>query len=187
MIQTDMDEVFKNLSQRINSVAEGDGYLDVMRVTATSMNGIIATRIFEKGKSGDGGKIGEYSTDPIYVNPKTSTRQFPTGGKNGATKKKNNAPYKTKFFAGGYNEYKTAIGRNQLGTVNLSLTGQMNNQLTVMPTEKGFGLGWANEDLYKRALHFEQKYQKQIFSLTSEEKETAIDITQNEVINAILE
>lgn len=91
------------------------------------------------------------------------------------------------YFFGGYNEFKTSIGRNQLGSVNLSLSGQMQNQLAVLPTNVGWGIGFQNAELLKLSEIFEtEKYKKQIWALTADEKNMLKEVITFEVKNAIL-
>jgi len=63
-----------------------------------------SSRIFESGENANGGPIGQYSTDPIYINTTTPKN----------VKRK---------FQGGYRAYKIFIGRG--GKVNLFLTGEL--------------------------------------------------------------
>jgi hypothetical protein len=181
-----MDIVMNRVAEKLKNLAE-NSYNDIIRTVATTMNGIITERIHEQGLDADNAKIGNYDTKPIYVNPEKSTRKFATEGKSGKTKFiSTGLPHKTRYFAGGYNDFKTAIGRNQTGSVNLSLTGQLNNQLTVIETNNGFGLGWANKDLYERARFFETtKYKKTIWGVTESESEIINEIVQNAITDAI--
>jgi len=78
------------------------------------------------------------------------------------------------------------IGRNKLGKVNLSLTGQLNQQFTVQPTNEGWGLGWADKEKLERAKSFETKYRKPIYNLTQEELEN-IGKSVNDYLDAIFE
>lgn len=147
-----------------------------VRKTATTMLAEIKTRVFEDGQA-TSQDIGKYSTKPLYVsidqNPgrsfgrpigKTGRSKFETGKKAGQD-------HKSRYFPQGYDQYKTAIGRNQIGKVNLSLSGQLNKQMTIIATSKGYGLGWANTEMFNRAKWFEKKYSKAIWALTDREKE----------------
>jgi hypothetical protein len=55
----------------------------------------------------------------------------------------------------------------------LSLTRQMENDLSVLPTGNGYGLGYNNPDNFKKSQWNEQTYKKDIWKLTAEEKELA--------------
>ena len=110
-----------------------------------------------------------------------------TGKSKFTTSKKAGQDHTSRYFPGGYNEFKTAIGRNKLGTVNLSLSGQLNSQLTVQPTARGYGFGWPDEEKLKRARALERKYGKKIYDLTEDELRLAIEVTENYVIRAFSE
>lgn len=165
----------------------GEVHNDMQREVATSMLAMVTKRIHEEGIATDGSKIGNYSTKPIYVNPDNAAgKRFQPAGKNSKEPKfKNGQPRKTRYFAGGYNDFKTTIGRNTLGSVNLSLSNDMNTKTSVIATEKGYGIGW-NEDTYvKRAEYLETKYQKRIWSLTTEEIATSVAICNKHIKDAI--
>ena len=157
---------------------------NVVRTVALNALADVKTRIHQQGKASDGGDIGKYSTTPIYVsvkeNPgksfgrpvgKTGKSKFKSGEKAGQD-------HASRFFEKGYSEYKTAIGRNQLGKVNLSLSGQLDSQLTLIATPKGYGLGWVNDEMPERAKNLEKKYKKKIWQLTNEEAEAARNTAQ---------
>jgi hypothetical protein len=158
----------------------GEGYDSVIRGVATSMKGVIQKRIHEEGKAADGGNIGQYdTTHPLYVNPRKSPKQFTPMGKTGKTKFENGQPHKTKYF-NSYKGFREEIGR-PTDTVNLSLTGQMNSQFTIIPTSDGYGLGWNNTEMYKRSQGLEMKYNKVIWGLTDEEQKQAVEVANFEV------
>lgn len=149
-------------------------------------------RVTDEGLAADGTKIGQYSTDPMYVSGSaTPPPKSPLVGKEGEAKKKNGQPYKSKYYASGYQGYKTEIGRNVLGSVNLSLKGTMiadfslNNNFSDAPiqTSKGWGLGFRqklNADILKGN---ELKYKKAILSnITKDEEKHIVDFV-NEYIN----
>lgn len=107
-----------NLNKLINSSA---GFQEV----AFRLVSITEKRIFDKGKDGNGGDIGTYSTKPLYVNPNlpTNRKKFPVKGKyNSSTKFKNGRTRKTSYFSG-YTAYKQSQGMATLGSkVNLQVT-----------------------------------------------------------------
>lgn len=161
----------------------------VVRQVALGALAHMKVRIHQDGKASDGSAIGNYSKKPIYVSATSNVgnaKMFGTPvGKNGKSKFKSGKPHKSKYFAGGYNEFKTAIGRNQLGTVNLSLSGNLDKEFTVIATDRGYGLGWHDEKKLKRAKHFEKKYSKPIYQPTKEEFELMKKTAESELNNAI--
>lgn len=81
-------------------------------------------RIFNKGTDSKGGPVGNYSTKPVYISLSASPRQFPAKGKTGQTKFKNGKMHTSGYFAGGYYQFKQAVGRAGAGKkINLELSG----------------------------------------------------------------
>jgi hypothetical protein len=169
----------------------------VAKVVASEMLGEIRVRIHQEGKAADGNDIGQYSTEPLYVGVKQNQnigRSFgaPLGKEfNGKRRskfesgKKAGQQHASRYFADGYKGYKTTIGRNQLGRVNLSLSGQLDAQLVLIQSPLGWGLGWFDSEKYKRAVALQAaKYKKKIWALTSEEAEKAVSTAEREVLNA---
>lgn len=192
----------------------GEGYDSVLRTVATSALGAVKTRIHEQGKAADGSDIGQYNaTNPLYVNPDNSPVKFQPAGKkeavysigahkqsgkairttltgNVSTKKEvktsikgNNHERKTKYFAS-YKDFRSEIHR-PVDKVNLSLTGQQNNQFVVIATEDGYGLGWNNSEMPKRARGQEVKYGKPIYALTEDEQKKVTEVANAETHNVI--
>lgn len=158
----------------------------LMRTIATTMLPVIRTRIHEQGLAADGSDIGQYDkTTPLYVNPLNSPKSFPVKGKTGKTKfEKTGLPHRTRYFES-YNEFKTYIGRNELGKVNLSLSGQLASQFVTIATTDGYGLGWPDDEKYNRAKFFEDtKYRKPIWALTAQEQEMVPEIVYEYINNS---
>jgi hypothetical protein len=182
-----------NVAGKVQSVLpEGKNYDTLQRIVATSVLGDMKIRIHQKGLAADGGRIGSYSTKPLYVGVKANVgKSFGRPvGKTGLSKFKSGAKkgqdHASRYFPGGYGEYKSAIGRNEIGSVNLSLSGQMDKELTLIKTDKGYGLGWANADLLERAKFFEgKKYSKSIWGLTEDEKITVSEVAKNYLYDAL--
>lgn len=157
-----------------------------VRTAATTALAEIKTRVFERGEATDG-DIGVYSRKPMYVSLSESPRKFVPRGKNSDSPKlKNGKPRRSGYFQGGYDEFKTTVGRN-IGKVNLSLSGQLNNQMTIIATSKGYGLGWNNTEMAKRAQYFPIKYKKQIWLPTKDELELIKSVAAKTYVDALSE
>ena len=162
----------------------GEGYDSVLRGVATSLLSSIKKRIHEDGGAADGGEIGQYdTTHALYVNPNRSPKKFAPMGKTGERKFKTGVkkgqPHKTKYFDS-YKSFRGEIGR-PTDKVNLSLSGQMNNQFTIIATENGYGLGWNNTEMVYRSKGLEIKYHKKIWALTDEEEKEVYRVANFEV------
>lgn len=185
--KSNIKEVISGIIGKLDSLQPGGvGYGSTMREVATTMRAEMGRRIHSEGKNAQGSDIGNYSTKPMYVSVSANPgRSFGRPiGKTGKSKfaggKKKGQDHKSRYFSGGYNQYKTAIGRNRLGKVNLSLSGQQASQFSIAETPKGYGLGWANAEMQKRAGYQEKKYGK-IWGLTQQEKELANKIAQKKI------
>jgi hypothetical protein len=108
-------------------------------------------RIFERGQTATGGQIGTYGTNPISISKKSQARN--TG--------------KT-YFAGGYAEYKTAIGKNP-GRVILRNTDQMYIDYGLQGSANNYGYGFQNSVNADKSGWMEDKYKVEIFSLSDKE------------------
>lgn len=146
------------LRRAIEIIKENDPPL---RIASYDTLGKQSLRIFTEGKNSSGGAIGQYnSTEPLYLNPKTSEGSFKVGGKPndkgkrsrkkvsvqkfaGFSKnslkdvgKKTKVDRKTRWFAS-YKDYRAEIGRES-GFVNLDLGGElkldMENPQSGVPT-----------------------------------------------------
>lgn len=191
-VTSNVGDVIRSLNGKIEAFFPGAvGYEALLRTVATTLIAEIKTRIHEKGIASDGSKIGNYSRKPMYVSKSANVgRSFGAPvGKTGRSKFKSGIregqEHKSRYFEGGYDEYKKVIGRNELGSVNLSLSGQLNSQLTIQPTEKGYGMGWADAEKFKRAQFLEKKYGKKIWALTETEQKQTIEVARNYLTNAI--
>jgi hypothetical protein len=195
---TNMDSLVHSVAIKIDGLAaRGEMNDRLLRTVTSGILPVMKTRIHEQGLATDGTSIGKYSKKPIYVsitgNP-GSAKAFgtPTGKPNAMGiaeavfqhgPKKGQA-HKSKYFPGGYDEFKTAIGRNELGSVNLSLSGQLNSQLKIIPTETGEGYGWDNKKQLDIALAMERKYGKKIWGLSEEEEKLVGDIVKEFISDA---
>lgn len=183
-LKTNIQEVISSL--KIDSFRKGgENYDGLLRAVALTSLAEIKTRIHEEGKAADGADIGRYSTKPLYVNPRNSPKAFTPKGKTGRVKFESGKPLKTRYFADGYGGFKSFIGRNLLGKVNLSLSGQLNKQFLLFPTTDGWGLGWADDEKYTRAIGLERKYRREIYNLTDEEEQKAVGAADKYIEDAI--
>lgn len=98
------------------------------KVAVQTTHALRMTRIFDKGQTSSGGQIGQYSTKPLYVNPKKVGFSFQGQGKNQARRSKD-SPRKTKYFAEGYKGLRQFVKR-PVAFINLGLTYDMRFDLS---------------------------------------------------------
>ena len=182
------------IAQNLHELLPGSpAYINVMRAAAANVLAKVKERIHNRGEAADGSAIGTYSVKPIYVSTVTgSGRGLNTHlGKSGnsffKTGNKKGQPHTSQYFAGGYGQFKTAIGLGDGANVNLVLTGELKEQLTILghPGTTGYGLGWQDEQLSERAKALELKYGKEIWALSDEERKELTDVVQNEMNNTL--
>lgn len=178
-----IDKLIKSLEE----IAPGNERFDAnMRLASESVRGLMLTRIHEDGKAADGSQIGTYSTKPMYANPETTPgATFTPEGKTGRRVfESTGANHKTKYFDTGYKGLRNAIGK-QSDSVNLNMSGIMQNTFMTMPTQDGYGLGWESDEMLNRARALEVKYGRPIWALTAEESAALTDVLKEKIQNGI--
>lgn len=154
----------KNLVDKINRAVRDE---KIRRVALTTVLAIQKPRIFDQGKDSTGAQIGKYSTEPISISRKNQSRD--TG--------------KT-YFKGGYNEYKSAIGKNQ-GYVNLRDKDQMMMDYGVVFSGGDSGLGFQNPFNADKAGWMTEHFNKSIFPLSDSEADTIGNVIVQQLNQAI--
>jgi len=155
---------FTDLITRINNAARSDRNL---RISLTTTLAVHKPRIFNQGFDARGAKIGTYSTKPISISKNKQARN--TG--------------KT-FFKGGYVEYKSAIGKNP-GYVNLRNTDQMMMDYGLVGSNGQYGFGFQNDINSEKSGWMEQKYGKDIFSISNYEENVLADVVVDQLIKSL--
>lgn len=164
------------------------------RIVTTAAFAVLAElidRIFREGKDSNGGKIGDYSTDEIWI-------KIPYSGVNNSRLKKKGKPKgkdkkaketkSTMYFNGGYADFRKKVGR-QNSTVDLNLSGELARNVIVAKKSDSIVIGISTYENAKKANSLEEKYKKNIFSLTNEEKSLFLRIVNREIeelLNKIL-
>lgn len=147
-------------NELLNIVTKVNNAVRSPRIRTLAISTVLAKqkeRIFQRGESSSGAKIGTYGTKPISI---AKNRQARNTGKT--------------FFKSGYAEYKTAIGKNP-GYVNLVNTGQMQADYGLIVNGDLLAFGFQNDVNGDKAGWIETKYGKDIFSLTDPEFELYIN------------
>lgn len=130
---------------------------------------LITKRIHIDGKASDGAAIGTYSTG--YMKVRTgdfgNSVRFKRGAKKGQVK---NAGTNTRT-----GKPRPQYNRSNDPKVIISLTRQLENDYTVIATEKGYGIGFKNSHNFQKSQWVQMTYNKRIFDLTKEEEQYAVD------------
>ncbi len=167
----------------------------ILRTVALAVLPELKRRVHIDGKDSSGGQIGNYSKEYMVV--RTGNYIDAKKDKQGNYKSKKS---EAKGDAGVYSDRtirldkKTGVftGEDKVGKnrkvynrtadtkVVISLTRQMENDLNVVPSGNGYGIGYLNPDNRKKADYVEATYKKKILTkLTTEEKELAIKTAQD--------
>lgn len=150
-------------------------------VVATSLVGVMRTRIHEEGKDSEGGQIGTYSKGYMSVR----TGQFKTNST--ATKGKSKGQLRgTGVFTKGKDKGspRPVYNRTAETKVILSLTRQQESDWSVVEVKNQYGIGYKNPLNFQKSQWEEETYKKKIFDLTTEEQALA-DETINTYINNV--
>ncbi len=155
----------------------------ILRTVALAVLPEMKFRVHVDGKDSSGGQIGTYS--PGYLKLRTgnykNAEKFSKGAKQGQNKNAGTfteasikLDKKTGVFSDKVGQDRPKYNRSADPKVILSLTRQMENDMTVVPSGNGYGIGYLNPDNFKKATYCEATYDKKILTkLTKEEKELA--------------
>lgn len=127
---------------------------DKLQLFAVDTRTQIQTRVENTGKNSDGGYFTPYSTNPAYIavsypgvkklNPQGKPNEQGERSNTFKSGEKKGQKHKTRYFANGYDQYKTELGRND-GFKNFSLSGKMWAGFNVKNTRAILDLGAATE------------------------------------------
>lgn len=161
------------LLSRIQQLTQLNQSDPIMREVATSMLGEVHDRIHERGLNSAGAPIGTYSVGYMKVRTGNfgNAQRFVKGKNKGQVK---NAGVFSKGAHKG--EPRPNYNRTSDTKVVASLTRQMENDFKVVATDKGYGLGYSNDENFNKSQYVEATYKESIFDLTEEEAEKAVGI-----------
>lgn len=174
-----MGAVTARLQQRILSVQDKD---KMLRTVASNALPQVSHRIHVEGRDASGGQIGTYS--PGYMAVRTgkfkSNEKVSRGKNKGETRK-------TGVFTKGKNkgQPRPNYNRSDDTTVILSLTRKMENEFVVIADGNKYGLGFLSPDSAQKARWCEATYDKKIYALTPEEKDSALTTAKRFVNDAL--
>lgn len=180
----------QELLDKINALIDNPDA--IMREVAIAVLPQLSHRVHKEGKDSAGNQIGIYS--PGYMKIRTgnfgNAARFKKGEKKGQFKtQKSQAKSEAGTFTKGNHigESRRVYNRDADPKVILSLTRQMENDLSVVETPDGYGIGYLNDFNYQKAIWCEETYKKPILSqLTSDEliyAETAADKAVDNFLN----
>lgn len=177
-----MITITSNIDDAINQFNEEFNNIDVEKMTreqATTVMAMIRVRVHEQGQDANGGQIGTYSKGYLAIR----SGIFQNSGKISKGKNKGKVKDAGKYTKGGKSgSLRTKYNRGTDPKVILSLTRQMESDMSIIPVQNGFGIGYNNSKNYNKAVWAEQRYKKQIFAVSDAETE-AIDEISSKYLN----
>lgn len=156
----------------------------ILRAVALAVLPELKHRVHVDGKDSSGGQIGTYSPGYMVVrtgNYKDAAR-FKRGANAGQIKSKKSQAKGDAGVSKSTGQNRQTYNRTADTKVILSLTSQMEKDMSVIATGNGYGIGYLNPDNLKKARWCEATYKKKILTkLTKGEielaKKTAVEFT----------
>jgi hypothetical protein len=178
--------VIAGIQDRMRAIQPGGKvYEAAMQEAADGQHQACVQRIHVMGKASDGSDIGQYSTAPMYVNPKNSPGSFQPMGKAGKdTFTSTGKPHLTKYFEQGYRQYREETGLSS-DKVLLVLRGGLRDGIKVKSVSQGYTLCWDSEELSQLADALEKKYGKAIWAATHTERLEILRIIAKQMRQAL--
>jgi hypothetical protein len=194
-----MIQYTSNVSQVVRLAVkkvEGLASDQLLRTVAFAVLPELKKRVHIDGKASDGSQIGTYS--PSYMALRTGNYQNADKHKKGKNKGKNkNAGTFTDRTIRLNKQTGTFTGEDKVGKarpnyhrsndtkVILSLTRQMENDLSVIPVGQGYGIGYSNKFNFQKSQWNESTYRKRIWALTQGEKDLAKKVAEDFVTTTL--
>lgn len=177
--KTNIPIVSASILKKLKTVTDRE-YL--LRPVAFDIISLMTDRIHQDGKASDGSQIGTYSTG--YMVLRTGKYKNATKKTSGVFTKKLTTAFtqedddtvssKKKFVKTEFlKKERPKYNRSDDTKVVVSLTRQLENDWSVIATDKGYGIGFLNPFNFQKATWVEKTYNKKIFSLSKEEKQHA--------------
>lgn len=167
MINISINDALGELSDRLNSFDKDE----LCRQIAVNILPEMRDRVHVQGKAADGSQIGTYSKGYMKVRTGNYPETVITRGSNKGQFREKKTKGEAGVFTKGRNKGKPRPTYNWStdNKVILSLTRQMQQDMKVIQTDNGYGIGYSNEFNYNKAIWNQTRYNKDIWSLSVEE------------------
>jgi hypothetical protein len=177
MSQITTEEYIKRQHAKLEKLKTGVA----LHIAAQDTHVKMVERIFEQGETAQGNHLGYNTTDPLYVNPKNSPKNFPKKGKTGKSKFENGENHKTGYFDS-YADFRKAIGKTT-SYMNLNLFGVLQNDFAkgVIKLAKSAFASTVTQEANKVKLEKFATY----FKLNKEERESFKDVLEYESLKIL--
>lgn len=186
LIDSNLKEVLVDIEKKIGDKLEGKPLSNLLNDISVGLLRTMKRRIHSDGLNTAESSIGNYSTDPMYANPKDGAVSvgLANKGKTGRTKFTNGTDHKTRYYSKGYKEWRGA-NRRVTNKVNLVFKGDLTRSFTfVKKSDLVFAIGFNNDENFEKAKHIEQHFGTSIWGVGNRE-EKIIDDTINSYLNKL--
>lgn len=192
-VKTNLSSVAGSIAQKLKVLTDRD---NLLRAVATNVLAEMKIRIHADGQDASGGQIGTYSEG--YMKVRTGNfKNAPkvTRGKNAG--KRRNAGTFTEAVIRLNKESGVFTGEDKVGKkrpnynrssdtkVVASLTRNMENDIKVLPTNNGYGIGYSNDANAAKVGYLEETYHKEIFTIGDRETKVINETVQTYVTSAL--
>jgi len=180
MINISINNELSDLADKLKSVDMNT----LLRELAVNVLPDIRHRVHVEGKAEDGSAIGTYSKGYMKIRTGNYPETVISRGKNKGQYREKKSKGQAGIFTKGNHKGnpRPTYNRTTDTGVILSLTRQMENDMIVIPTDNGYGIGYSNELNYNKAVWNEKKYKKSIWNLSTDETNTVRSVAE-EFIN----
>lgn len=169
-IRTNIGQVTAYIVNKLTAIQDKD---KMLRSCAAGILPVIKTRIHEKGLDSNDQQIGIYS--PGYMKVRTgnygNSTRYTSGKRKGEVK--NSGVYSRGKKKG---QRRAQYNRTADTKKIYSLTRQMENDFSIQPTEKGYGLGFNNPLNAQKAVWVQEQDNKLVYGFTKSESQLVSDI-----------
>jgi hypothetical protein len=168
MYQSNLNRIVGGVKDKLIALQQNPDAM--LRTVALAVLPEVRKRVHVEGKDSSGSQIGIYSTEYMKVRTGSfgNSEKFSRGARRGENK---NAGVFTRGAKEG--SARPRYNRSSDPKVILSLTRQMENDLSVLPSGSGYGIGFNNPDNFQKSQWNEKTYRKPIWNTTEGEKELA--------------
>jgi len=193
--QSNISQVVRFKIKQLEDIKNPD---QMLRTVAAGVLPELKRRVHIEGRDTAGGQIGTYS--PGYMVLRTGAYKNADTYKKGAKvgKNKNSGVFTKRGFTKFTQEDEDTVtsskaflkveyekkarpqyNRTSDTKVILSLTRQMENDLSIVASKNGYGIGFKNPENFRKSQYNEKTYKKRIWGLTEGEKKLAVKIAED--------
>ena len=179
MITININNTLGDLDDRLSRLDKDA----MLRDVALSVYARMRKRVHVDGEAADGSQIGSYTKGYLTVR----SGQFQNNRKQRGTGFVKAGKQKGEYTKGAKaGKKRVYYNRGTDRKVILSMTRQMENDMSVIPIPEGYAIGFSNPDNFQKAIWNETRYRKSIWKLSQEELKIVNDVVNDHLNKAAL-